>query len=98
MSASWKPKMLPWEPADVDERVVYAIRALRSGEAMEHQQILAWDWLMYLTGAGDGYADMSFRPGADGARATDFAEGKRFVGLQLMKMMRPEMTPKIVKK
>jgi hypothetical protein len=96
--SEWKPKAWPWEPADYDETVVYAIRALRSGEALPHQQMIVWNWLMYVSGAGDGFDDLSFRPGADGDRATTFAEGKRFVGLQAKKMLRPELTPKVVKK
>lgn len=96
----WVPKKNPWDPPDYDDDVVYAIRALREGTAHPHQQALAWSWLMYATAAGEGFDDLSFRPGGtEGRRATDFAEGKRFVGLQLRKMLHPRVTPKtIVKK
>ena len=33
------------------------------------------------------YYGLSYRPGEDGRRDTDFAEGKRFVGAQVVKMM-----------
>lgn len=94
---TWLPKAQPWEPGDYDEEVVYAVRAFFKGDALPHQQLVVRDWLMYLTGASEGFADLSFRPGADGGqRATDFAEGKRFVGLQVRKMLHPATTPKPV--
>lgn len=96
MSKDWKHKALPWEAADYDEKVVYAVRALSLGEALPHQQQLVWEWLGYITGAGDGHQDLSFRPGPDGQRATDFAEGKRWVGLHIRKMLHPSVTPKAV--
>lgn len=35
-----------------------------------------------------GVRDLSFRPGgAEGARESDFAEGKRFIGLQIAKLL-----------
>ena len=90
----WLPKAEPWKPADYDDDVVYAVRALYAGVATEGQQKLAWSWIMYVTGAGDEWADLSFRPGAAGERDTVFAEGKRFAGLQLRKMLHPAVTPK----
>jgi hypothetical protein len=91
---SWKPKKNPWEPPDYDDGVVYAIRALHGGVANDGQQKLAWSWIMYITGAGEEWADLSFRPGQNGDRDTTFAEGKRFPGLQLRKMLHPSVTPK----
>jgi hypothetical protein len=73
-----------------DGRVVYAVRALYDGKATDSQQRLVWEWLMFVTGQDD----ISFRPGLDGQRETDFAEGKRFVGQQLRKMLDPVMTPR----
>ena len=90
----WKHHQKPYTPVASDEDVVYALRALHDGKALAHQQQLAWEWLMYVTGAGDGWADLSFRPGPDGQRETDFAEGKRFIGLQMRKMLHPYVTPK----
>jgi len=85
----WKPKKEPWLPPDYDDRVIYAMRALAEGKATEGQQRIIWRWLGYVTGV----EEMTFRPGQDGTRDTDFAEGKRYVGLQMRKMLHPELTP-----
>ena len=40
-----------------------------------------------------GLRDLSFRPGGEeGKRETDFAEGKRFVGLQIAKLLEVKIT------
>lgn len=95
---TWEPQDKPWKPADYDAEVVHAVRAVHAGEALPHQQQKFWDWLMYVTAGGEGWDDLSFRIGEDGRRETDFAEGKRFVGLQVRKMLHPRTTPKVVKK
>jgi hypothetical protein len=87
----WRHRKHPWEPAEYSEEVIYAVRAMKDGTALPHQQQLAWRWLMFVTAAGDGFDDLSFRPGGDGPRETDFAEGKRFVGLQMRKMLHPDV-------
>lgn len=92
MRVDWKPKKQPWDAPDYDDDVIYAIRALSAGTAHPHQQQLAWEWFQYITTAGEMYADLSFRPGPDGQRATDFAEGKRWVGMQVRKMLYPGLT------
>jgi len=94
INRSWRPKKEPWMPVDYDDDVIYAVRAVEKGIASPSQQKLFWDWIMYVTGAGEQFQDISFRPGADGVRATDFAEGRRFIGQQVRKMLRPELTPK----
>lgn len=93
-ATQWRPKAEPHMPADWDEDVLWAVRALASGTANEGQQRMAWEWMMYLTGASEQFADLSYRPGPDGMWATAFAEGKRAVGLQLRKMLSPILTPK----
>jgi hypothetical protein len=90
----WLPKKDPWHPADYDDVVVYAVRAFASGKATEHQQKIVWRWMRYVTGTSDEFSDLSFRPGDEGRRATDFAEGKKFVGLQFGKMLNDAVTPK----
>jgi hypothetical protein len=90
----WLPKRDPWMPPDRDDQVIWASLAFSQGKATEGQQRLLWNWLMYSTGASDEYADLSFRPGEEGRRATDFAEGKRFVGLQLKSNLHPIRRPK----
>jgi hypothetical protein len=91
---NWLPKKEPHEPPDYDEDVVYAVRAVSNGSANEGQQKLFWRWLMYVTKASEEFQDMSYRPGETGVRAMDFAEGKRFVGMQVRKMLHPVLTPK----
>jgi hypothetical protein len=72
-----------------------AIKALATGTANAGQQKRALDWI--ITKACGTY-DMSFRPGADGERETAFAEGKRHVGLQIVKHINgPVPTTKPVK-
>lgn len=94
MGAALTPDKSPWKPAVYDEEIIYAIRALAEGSATQLQQITAWQYIQFLAGSGD-FEDLSFRPGGeDGRRETDFAEGKRFVGLQLRKMLSSAVTPK----
>jgi len=61
------------------------LQALQRGEAEPHQQKRILQLLIYQL---CGTYDLEFRPGgADGRRATDFAGGKRWVGLQLVTML-----------
>ena len=94
----WAHGEKAFAPVSYDADVVAAVRAIHNGTALGHQQTLLWEWLMYVTAAGDGWDDLSFRPGADGQRETDFMEGRRFVGLQFKKMLHPRVTPKVVKR
>lgn len=75
--ASWKPA--EWEPGDAS-----ALQALANGEANPHQQKRALDWVIRAAGT----YDLSYRPGATGDRDTSFAEGKRFIGLQIVKLLK----------
>lgn len=72
-------------PAHYTMDVLTAIRACIAGSANEGQQKLAMDWI--ITKASNLY-DMSYRPQDSGA--TSFHEGRRFVGSQIVKMLRPE--------
>lgn len=75
-------------PAPYDKTVLMAVRACMAGTASEGQQKLAMDWI--ITMASNLY-DMSYRDDADGGElATAFHEGRRFVGNQIVKMLRPE--------
>jgi hypothetical protein len=67
--------------------VVYAYRALVEGVANAGQQKLFVEYLKYITDQDV----LSYRPGSD--RDSAFAEGKRFVGLELAKLLHPLMTP-----
>jgi hypothetical protein len=77
-SKSIGPSALPWEPPALSKADAYAVKALAAGNANEGQQKTAWDFIMRLTGV----RDLEFRPDE---RASTFASGKRFVGLQLVK-------------
>jgi hypothetical protein len=39
-----------------------------------------------------GTYDLSYRPGEDGRRDSDFAEGKRFIGSELVKLSKLNLT------
>lgn len=71
----------PWHPAPYEDADVYAIKALAAGKASEGQQQRALNWIINVACAT---YDLSFRPESD--RETVFAEGKRHVGMQLVKL------------
>ncbi|RUU80009.1 hypothetical protein [Mesorhizobium sp. M7A.F.Ca.MR.362.00.0.0] len=72
-------------PAPYDKDILMAIRALIAGKANEGQQQTAMDWIIQQ--ASNLY-DVSYRK--QDSHATAFAEGRRFVGNQIVKMTRPE--------
>jgi len=75
----------PWAPVmlELGDPRVGAIKALFTGTANQGQQLLAVETILFEF---CGIRDLSFRPdGLGGERGTVFAEGKRFVGLQLVK-------------
>jgi hypothetical protein len=77
------PAWEPWKPSDWDLPDAAAIQALQRGDASADQQKRA---LKFIVNTLAGTYDGSFRPGPDGERVTSFAEGKRHVGLQLVKL------------
>ena len=78
---SRKAAPAPWDPRELDEFEIRAIKALATGTASDAQQKRALD--VIVTKFACTY-DQSFRPGPDGHRATDFAEGKRWVGNRII--------------
>jgi hypothetical protein len=62
-----------------------ALKALASGNASADQQKNALHWI--ITDNARAY-DLSFRPGSGGDRDTAFAEGRRFVGLQIIRELK----------
>lgn len=72
----------PWIPPDYLPADAHAIRALRDGTATPEQQKRA---LAYIVNTLCATYDLSYRPSSD--RDTAFAEGRRFVGLQCVKLM-----------
>ena len=65
-----------------------AWKAIHQGNATKDQQILALNWLLE---GPCGLHDLQYRPGADGERDTAFALGKRYVGQQIVKLIRVDM-------
>lgn len=73
----------PWKPPSFEPADAAAFQALQRGSATSDQQKRALDWLIKQACAA---YDLSYRPGPDGERETAFAEGKRFVALQVVKL------------
>jgi len=69
----------PYIPVPPSASVTMAIKALAAGNAHGEQQMMALIWIINEL---CGTYDLSYRPASD--RDTAFAEGKRFVGLQLV--------------
>ena len=78
-----KKENVPWLPAEYEVADVASIKALVAGTATEHQQKRALNWI--IEHVCKTY-DMSYFPASD--RDTAFAEGKRFVGNQIVKMIK----------
>jgi hypothetical protein len=72
----------PWVPPPYTLADAHAWRAMVGGTASADQQRRAAQWLIERV---CGTYEMSFRP--EGDRETIFAEGRRFVGLQLVKII-----------
>lgn len=79
------PNEKPYQPAKYTDKEIIAIQALQAGNANEGQQIAALNWIINNVCQ---YYDLSFYPGEGGRRDSDFAEGKRYVGAQIVKMMK----------
>lgn len=76
----WVPPL--WEKADYS-----AIKGLAAGTASPEQQLRALKWI--IESACATY-ELSFRPTSD--RDTAFAEGRRFVGLQIVKAINLDLS------
>lgn len=74
----------PWKPVPYSQAEAAAIQALQTGSASPQQQKVA---INYVVRQLCKTYDLSYRPGEDGRRDTDFAEGRRAVGLQLVLML-----------
>ena len=83
-------KLSPCMPVSCEVAEVYAIKALAAGTANADQQKRALDWI--IKQAAHAY-DLSYRFDSD--RETAFAEGSRWVGLQIVKWINidPERVP-----
>lgn len=86
MAKKLSPLLLPWSEPKIDKADVIALQQVAAGvgNAMHQKRVI--DWIINY--AADTYG-LSFRPEeAGGERATAFAEGKRFVGLQIVKLLK----------
>lgn len=76
----------PWRPPSYEDPDVVALQALARGNANLEQQKRALTWIIEQAAGTYG---MSYRPGgSEGDRDTVFAEGRRFVGNQIVKMLK----------
>ena len=87
----FQPPVNPWEVPELSEPEIMAIKALAAGTASAPQQRMAL--VVILQKLACTY-DMSFRPGEGGARATDFAEGKRYVGTRILNAIDRPLPPR----
>lgn len=77
---------LPDYSTERGKAAVFALQAMAKGHANEGQQKIALD---YLINEVCRTYDVSFRPDDKGGeRETAFAEGRRFVGMQIEKIIR----------
>jgi hypothetical protein len=90
----WVPRAEPHEPPYYDEEITRAIVAVSRGVANPEQQLVFWNYVMYVTKASDQFQDLSYRPGEKGVLATAFAEGSRWVGATLRKHLRLDVKAK----
>ena len=80
----------PWQPARCTKADISAIKALSNGTANPEQQVRALKWIVEDAAM---YYDLSYSPGGeDGRRDTDFAEGRRYVGGQIVKLTKLDLS------
>lgn len=75
----------PWLPPKYDLADIGALQALAKGEAPPDAQQRALKWIIEKAA---GTYEPSYRPGEEGERDTAFAEGRRHVGLQIVKLLK----------
>lgn len=87
-----KPRDPAWKPVEYGAADIEAVQAVAAGVANEGQQKRALDWIINTVA---GTYELSFRSDADGGdRETAFSEGRRFVGMQVVKAV--NMSPQIL--
>jgi hypothetical protein len=76
------PSVRPWHPAPYTSDDIYALQNLAKGKAGEHQQkrVLAW-----IINSACATYEPEFIP--DSESETAYAGGKRWVGLQIVKLI-----------
>lgn len=76
------PDRRPWHPAPYDTQTIHALKNLAAGKANEGQQQRAIEWIIQVCA---GTYQPTFIPDSD--RETAYAEGRRAVGLELVKLI-----------
>jgi hypothetical protein len=85
------PKKDPWDPPDVSQGELIALKALAGGVANSGQQAVALAVIIRKFACA---YDMTFRPGGhEGDRAASFAEGKRFVASRIIEAINRPLKP-----
>lgn len=83
-------KAFPWNEPEISKADIIAFQRVAQGKGDEFHQKRVIDWLI---NKGACTYDLSFRPDdVGGDRATAFAEGKRFVGQQVVKLLKADPT------
>jgi len=72
---------LPYAPIPYEDADVAAMQALQRGDATPEQQKRALEWIVK---SAAGTYDLEYRPDT---RDHAFCSGKRFVGLQVVKLL-----------
>lgn len=78
---SAKP-LSPWQPAPWENADVAALQALARGVANEGQQKRALNYIIHVLGMT---YEHTYVPGSE--RDSNFAQGRRYVGLQIVKLV-----------
>jgi len=87
-----KPREYAWDPAEWTAEEAIAVQAVAKGIASEREQTRAMRWIIHQCCK---FGELSFRSDSDGGeRETSFAQGKWFVGQQIMKMV--DMPPAVI--
>lgn len=73
---------LPYSPAVYTDADIASLQALQRGDATPEQQQRAVDWIVNQAAAT---YDLEYRPDS---RDHAFCSGRRFVGLQIVKMLK----------
>ena len=92
MPAKPRAHHAPDQPASFEDEDVHAVQALFRGAASDGQQKRAIAWILEHACK---VKDLPWVAGGlEGQRATDFANGRKFAGHQILKMLELRIAPK----
>jgi len=91
MQEKKKPKIsAAWLSPEYDISDVIALKALEAGTATERQQKQALKWIVEKASR---YYSLGWMPGGhEGARESDFFSGRRFVGFEIVKLLKLDLS------